>query len=102
MNINGMLLELGFKSCHKGFKCIVDSVNEVINKPPATMQVVFANVAGNEKGAKQVERNIRHAMQMAWANTRFKKLEAAGIPLQVKPTVREFIHLLAMFVTKKI
>jgi hypothetical protein len=103
MNINSVLLELGFLPSLVGFGYITDAAKIVGEIPYEKMENVYDRIATLRRSTRgQVERNIRHSIQNAWGRTRFDKLEAVGVKFQVKPTTKEFIHILAMFITKKI
>lgn len=98
--IYALLLRLGLTPNYTGFFHIAYAVHLAVQRPERLRMVtkwLYPEVAKNYKTTwKCVERNIRTAAAIVWEAEPEQLAALAGHPLSRKPTVSEFLSLLAM------
>lgn len=101
--ITNAVCAIGIPASLKGYSYLRTSVNAVINKPdtihPITKTLYPYVAKRHNTTSSKVERNIRHAIEIAWKKGDKKALaQLFGTPLvftNPKPTNSEFIAMLA-------
>lgn len=96
--IRGLLRRLGVTENYSGFSCTVCAVQLSLDDPARlrlVTKLIYPDVARRCLTTWQrVERNIRTASTVAWANNRPLLIELAGFPLARRPTNASFLAIL--------
>lgn len=105
--IHSMLRALGFSNKHIGYRCLIEAIRSIAEKPdqlytkelyPSVGQIIGCNW-------RQVERDIRTAMDSAWENrdmTVWQEFFPHRLGLCRKPTNSELISTLGQLLSKNI
>ncbi len=98
--IYDLLYSLGLTANYSGFFHTAYAVQLVIDNPQRLLMVtkrLYPEVARHYLTTQQaVERNIRTVINVAWEKNPQKIAELARCPVQTKPTVSQFISILAL------
>ena len=105
--IHSMLRALGFSGKHMGYRCLVEAVRSIANEPGQLYTKELYPAVGKILGCnwRQVERDIRTAIDSAW-ETRDTTVWEAFFPRRLKPnnkpTNSELIATLGQLLRKNI
>ena len=98
-----VLFELGVPENLAGYQTIVQVVGWLLEHPGWTRRDVFAQI---EHGRRDVSRNVKYAIELAWARGNIDAQERicgeAIDPRRGKPTATEFLFLVAAEVRRRL
>ena len=105
--ISGMLHALGFNGKHMGYRCLVEAIRLIADNPDQQYTKELYPAVGESFGCnwRQVERDIRTAITLAWEN-RNPLVWQEFFPSQTmrlkKPTNSAFIAVLGQLIRKNL
>lgn len=96
---NKLLTSLGITANYFGYYYISSAVQLVLSGSENLLLItkrLYPHVARlHNTSSRNVERNIRHAVEIAWRTNPARLSELAGHDLQHKPTVGEFLSIIS-------
>ena len=101
-SIEGTLIKLSILPHHCGFKYLLSAILYYLKSSEehiAVTKVIYPDIAKKYNATpEKVERCIRHVIDYSWKHSGRKCFEAAGCPMEKKPTNSQFISLLSEYI----
>ena len=98
-----LLHDLGVYSHYKGYRYLAKALDLLVKDDSLSLNSILLVVSQEYHiSSQKVRRNIRTILESCWhKGNRAKLVEIAGMPLEVCPTLSEFLDILATYLIRE-